>query len=232
MTYIGLFQFEKYVRHNRLLKRLRPKEPCRPIQIWTNYHVDFADVQDGYLCERLLDWDPVLSPILLDRSIYVLILIDEIQKAFPSARGASTLNQLFRRFLDDLRKANTELVCTTQFPQLLDHGLLYQLDILAKCYLGRKGKAANVLCECWDYWGQWTGKDYRKYWPPQPNQIDWHKRFFNVHQAWPHFQTGEIIPPIWARNRDFYLDAQGHQANLPRTVRQGFEAMPEGLGER
>ena len=200
------------------MQKIRHILAGRRCEVWANFDVDrrIANEVDGYLLEKVMFYDPKYTPRLMDPTLYIIILIDEIQKALPSFRGGSTYNQTFRRLLEDLRKAETEIICATQIVQELDKGLARQLDLYIKPLMFRrwiKGKLITASwLRIWDHWeqfGQAMSAQSRRAWPPDWQPFDWDKILLNVDAVFQFFSSRQIIPPIWSQNRDAMLQAQG-----------------------
>ena len=60
-----------------------------------------------------------------------VLIIDEIQTLFDSRTSTRTQNRDFSYFLQQIRKRNVVLLCTTQFSNTIDKRLRQHLDILA-----------------------------------------------------------------------------------------------------
>ena len=91
-------------------------------QVYSNIDLPFASYMEN-------------SEILaIDKSsdIYNCVLIlDEIQIFFDSRRGTSKQNVTFSNFIQQIRKRNIILLCTTQFSNTIDLRLRQHLDVLA-----------------------------------------------------------------------------------------------------
>ena len=225
------------------MQKMRHILAGRRCQVWANFAVDrrIADEVDGYLLEKVMFYDPKYTPRLMDPGLYIIILIDEIQKALPSFRGGSTYNQTFRRLLEDLRKAETEIVCATQIVQELDKGLARQLDLFIKPLMFRRRIEDKVVTaswlRIWDQWeqfGNYHALQNRRAWPPDWQPHDWEKTLLNVDKVFQFFSSRQIIPPIWAQNRDAMLKAQGMLEPEPEkgaAVMPDEPTMPESIDE-
>lgn len=165
-------------------------------RIMSNYKVSFADYSSPYLIEEMLD----------DQTKFkrCFILIDEISSAFPSRRSMARANVDWGRMLEQIRKFPAEMIFTTQFPQVLDYQLLLQVDYFLRCNMAFADNAVDL--DVYDYWGQDTGKDYRKPWPPRPGEQDWERRIGNISQMYGAYNTGEQIGTIWSSSRERIIE--------------------------
>lgn len=175
-----------------------------PHQIFSNYWLDFADRVSPYLVDDLVQFP--------EWGRNAFICLDEIGATFPSRRSMAGVNVNFSNFLTQIRKRNCEVHFTTQFPQVLDGQLLMQVDLFIRCRAVERdhfGRVLAVELECHDYWGQWTGNDSRKPWPPRPEFADWYLRYDRLNNMWYHYNTDQVTPPYWIANRDVIIKAQG-----------------------
>ena len=176
-------------------------------RLFSNYRIDYMrkdksgrpiDMYSPYLIEDVMgypDWF---------RNGY--LLLDEIQTAASGRRSMSRSNVFLSTFLTQIRHRNIEAIFTTQFPQVLDYQLLLQVDLFVDIDIAHRGKGGvpEVLTlYVHDYWGQWTGKNWRKYWPPRQWEADAVKRITNVSSVVGHYSTEQIIVPTfmddWSR---------------------------------
>lgn len=188
MTCLAGFQWLRY-RINHL-----------PFQVCTNYKVDFAEVNDPYLIDRLIEYP--------EWAWRKLVLIDEVAAAFPSRRSMTHSNVLFSNFLTQIRKRAIEVMFTTQFPQVLDTQVLLQIDLVMECEIvGRPPKAINIFV--YDFWGQWTGRNWTKRFPPEWGTHDWEIGLTGVDGVFPYFETAEVIAPMASKRRDQMIQREG-----------------------
>ena len=66
-----------------------------------------------------------------------------------------------------------------------------------------------MVIKIFDWWGIWTGKDFRKPWPPQPGWEDWTIVWHNLEHIWHKYNTDDFQPSVWSANRDAILAHQG-----------------------
>lgn len=184
--------------------------PCR---ITTNYHVTFANHEDAYVLDELMQYPPWAHNLYLG--------VDEIGSCFPGRRSLASINLLFSQLIGQIRKLATEIGATTRFPQVLDQQHIMEIDLFIRCeqffFTNGKGKVLTdpygrpvqgIDMDIWDYWGQWTGDMRRKYWPPYLEPVDGEKRFVNTQYIWPLYQTEEVIAPLWSKSRDAIITRQ------------------------
>lgn len=196
-----------------------------PYQVWSNYQIEFADFSNPRLIDFLLE-----EPWLARQK---LICIDEIASAFPGRRSIAGINVEFSNWLTQLRKLRSECMFATQFPQVVDIQVLLQVDLFVRVHSMFKGRAVRL--EVYDWWGQFTGDDSRKPWPPQPNEHDWELVLGGTDQMFGQYDTYEIVPAMYADNRDEYISRLFHEEDDDEddggTVVDGIEAPPADYEE-
>ena len=195
MTALAEIQQRRYA----ALNQGRPPERQIPFSVAANYRVSFADYVDPNLVRALAQYPEWASD--LD------ILLDEIGTVAPSRRSMSTDNVNLSATLTQVRKRRNNISFTTQFPQTIDFQLLMQVDLFTRCYAFNNNRSTRMYI--FDHWGQWTGKDYRKPWPPQPGWEDWFIDIHHVDQIWGDYDTDEEQVPVWYKNRDELLERKG-----------------------
>ena len=153
-------------------------------------------------------------------------LIDEISAYTPSGRGGSRFNLDFSLWIQQMRKFNIDLAGTTQFPQWVDQKLLVQCDIFIECEQLFGGRAVRLYIH--DFWGQWSGRNYRKPFPPYKDEADFVRTLFNTHTVFGHYKTDEYQVPVWSDYRDEGVAAQmrrhGRTGNYESLEEEGEEA--------
>lgn len=164
-------------------------------RILSNYLLSFAWRQSPFLVEEL-EQRPSWGHD-------ALVLIDEIADAVNSMRSNARLNVDFGAWLRQIRKLHNSVICGTQFPQDADNKLLRQVDIFVRChhyeFRAKNGEwVAAVQMKMYDWWGQWTGLDYRKEWPPPEDEWDWLRTIYNTQGVWKCFDTDEEFAPLWS----------------------------------
>ncbi len=174
------------------IQRRRYEHGNMPYKIVSNYWMEPAHRVDPKLVESMNafpDWG---------RNLY--LCIDEVGSQLANRRSLSRVNVDFMQFITQIRKRQNELVCTTQFPQWLDMAVLYQIDLFGRMDAFNGNRAIDV--SWWDWWGQFSGNDKRKAWPPQPEDVDFEITIWNADLMWDKFRSDQIIPPAWAANKD------------------------------
>ncbi|HLE79930.1 MAG TPA: ATP-binding protein [Dehalococcoidia bacterium] len=169
-----------------------------PWQIQSNYWISFAARNDPFLIDSVM-----ADPFSAKRS---LLCLDEISAAFPSARSIAGVSVLFARFLEQIRKLPSEIMFTTQFPQVLMYQLLIQVNLFIDCEMHHQSD--SIECYVHDYWGAWTGNDWKKPWPPRKDDCDWSFGLEHVSGMFKHYRSYEVIPPIWSQHREDIISRQ------------------------
>jgi hypothetical protein len=188
MTWMGGFQKQAF-------KELGSKN-----QIASNYWTSYSHRLDPNLI-NWLNTDGMFDPAA--RNLYCLV--DEVGSQFANRRSMAQANVDFSQVLTQIRKLNTEMVFTTQFPQWVDMMVLFQVDlfIMMDGYNRTVEGVPNTIdMYVFDYWGQWTGDMRRKHWPPQMDDVDWQ---FTIHEAAfikDQYRTNQIVPPAWYKKKD------------------------------
>ena len=192
MTYLGAFQKARY------------KHLGLPNLIGSNYWNEFADI----LNPELVPWfntEGLFDP----RARRMYATVDEAGSQFANRRSLSQVNVDFMQVLTQIRKLETEMVFTTQFPQWIDMGVLYQIDLFIGMDMDMDANGGvDLNMAVWDWWGQWTGRNQRKIWPPQDSDIDWECTLVDADQMFGKYLTNQIIPPVWAKNRKQVIVSQ------------------------
>lgn len=192
--------------------------------VLSNYQLTFADVASQSLVHDLQEF-----PDWLDNWDYKLILIDEIAEIVPSARGGSTNNMLTVSFLKMIRKLGCSVLCATQFPQEVSHGLLRQVDFFIRCKSLRDGRSIDTFW--WDWPGNLTGNWGRKWFPPEPDTHDWYFRLHNTDRFWGTYRTEEVIAPHHVRDEKM-IEIREREAEKGQdffeSAREGGEAEVSG----
>jgi len=173
------------------------------LKIASNYKLTFADILDPYLPESLSE-NPDLA-----KNLY--ICLDEIQTIASNRRSISRSNLDFSVFLSQIRKRKNQLVCTTQFPSQLDRNLLLQIDLFLSCEkMYKENGSWHIVIDVHDFWGQWTGKSWRKWWPPRHEERDAEITIHYVDKCFSLYDTEQYIVPTWADDdlREKIADSQ------------------------
>jgi hypothetical protein len=170
-----------------------------PMRIVANYHVNFATCYPD-LVDQLNEY-PSWGRNLL-------ACLDEIAAYFPGRRSLAGANVDFSTFLQQIRKRYIEIMMTTQFPQMLDQQLLMQIDLFVDVEYHRRGciQFQNhrhcVDLYIHDWWGQWTGNNYRKPFPPWRGEADWVKTIHNIGGTFKLYNSQEVVAPLWSQHRE------------------------------
>ena len=191
MTAIANAMRETYLSHGvRYHKTLRPWGR----RIGSNYHIDFADFNNPMLVDMIVDFPPWARRMLF--------CVDEILAFFPNRRSLARPNLNFSTFLQQIRKLETELIFTTQFPQNMDGQILQQIDLFGTPKRINKGRDLKILL--WDWWGQFTGNFASKKWPPNPaeNPPDYQLTIYDIERFYGAYPTEEVVAPMWSASRE------------------------------
>lgn len=170
-------------------------------RVLSNYQLKFAN-WDVDMIDKIAG--PAGNPFLARKA---LLCIDEIQTAFPSRRSLASINLFFTRFIEQIRKLPCEIMFTVQKPQVVDKDLLYQCDLFIETDIDLYND--EVVLYIYDHWGDWTGRRWRKPWPPDRKFADWVRVLPNVSAMFNMYRSNEYIPPTWHKMREQLLMAQG-----------------------
>jgi hypothetical protein len=188
-------------------------------RIMTNYWLDFL--------RRDSDNKPIdlYSPILIDEAIEypswlrnAYMVLDEIQTAATGRRSMSRTNVGLSAFATQIRHRNVEMAFTTQFPQVLDYQLLLQVDLFISVDVATRdewGIPTALTFYIHDYWGQWTGLNHRKRWPPPDDEADRVRMLTGVRRLIGHYSTKQIIAPTFSPFRDRLIDDEDELLGRP-----------------
>src|SRR3990170_5364940 len=191
LTTTGYIQLRRYLAAKARMK------------VAANYNVTFGHYKDPYIVDRLQNF-PVWA-----RNIY--LMVSEIGAAFPGMRSMAMGAIMFTQLLGQLRKRAIEIGADTRFAQILGWQHVTEIDLFIRCEaLARlpDGRPRAIRLEVWDYWGQWTGDQRRRYWPPTAEPPDWELVFGNVHHVCKMYNTGEVIAPSFSAARDGIIQQQ------------------------
>ena len=161
-------------------------------RIFSNYAINFLDPIRDYYHPYLIE-DVQEFPLWF-RDGY--LVMDEIQSFATSRRSMSKSNVNISAFLTQIRHRNIQAAFTTQFSQTIDYQVLLQVDLFIRVKTLDRwpgGFPRIVELEKHDYWGQFTGKDYRKAWPPQPQDADGWQQMFIPESLRGTYNTDQII---------------------------------------
>ncbi len=171
-----------------------------PMRVVANYQLTFATRTSPILVDELNEF-PTWGRNLL-------VCLDEIAAYFPGRRSLARSNVDFSTFLQQIRKRHIEIMMTTQFPQMIDNQMLMQLDLFIEVDYHRRGCSQYeghrhcIDLYCHDWWGQWTGNNTRKPFPPYRGDCDWVKTLHNVGGTFGLYNTEEVVAPIWSNFRE------------------------------
>ena len=165
-----------------------------PFLVAANYQNDYADVTRPHLVEELIEFP--------EWGWRLRILLDEISLYLHRRRWMNERNLNFEAMLQQVRKRSIEVSMATQFPQRLDTNIVDQIDLFIDCELVFKGCGHPdhrfcIMQRIHDWWGQWTGKTWRKPWPPNPWDWDYFKWFHNCDQFFGAFDTEQVFAAPW-----------------------------------
>ena len=195
----GKTAIQTAITHTMLKKYQNKKFPGR---LYANYRMKFfrKDAQG-----RPYDlYSPILVDLISDFPPWLekgFMALDEVQSFASARRSMSKSNLSLSLFLTQMRHRDIETCWTTQFPQVIDSQALLQVDLFVRVSTvsrwpaNRAGNAFPKLMDLtiFDYWGQFTGKDYRKTWPPQPEDADARRQVYLPHWYASQYNTKEII---------------------------------------
>lgn len=176
-----------------------------PWSIATNYFVSFADISSPKLIDDLVNFP--------DWAQRMTVGIDEIVEFMPSGQSQSRYSWDASSWFRQIRKFQVEVVAATQFPQEIDRKLLRQINLFIECREWRDGKGVAAFIT--DYWGQWTGKTYRKPFPPTIGEHDWELAFYHTDSVFGDYNTEEYQVRAWAKNRDDLIGKQWDLSTPP-----------------
>ena len=173
-----------------------PVQP--PFKIATNFWTSFSDWQNGYIMDDIVSFPAEARNMLL--------CIDEIQTAASNRRSMSKGAINIIQFLTMIRKRSIECIFTTQFPQVVDYQILLQVDFFIE--VERYGNAVYAFTH--DWWGQYTGKNFRKPWPPRRSMADDIRVIGNINTVFGDYNTFQSIPPTYLgeESRDSMIDLE------------------------
>lgn len=174
------------------IKKTVFKERNLPFSVASNYWQEPSDI----IHPDLVGWLNKFPP--QGKNLYCCI--DEIGSQTANRRSLAGVNVDFAQFLTQIRKRRNELTMTTQFPQWIDMAVLYQIDLFIRME-GRNGMR-YVDMTIFDWWGQFTGNDHRKHWPPRDSEADDFRTLVNTHIMFDKYKTEQVVAPAWAKNRD------------------------------
>jgi hypothetical protein len=163
-------------------------------QVASNYQNDYADFTRPMLVEELIEFP--------DWGWDLRILLDEINLYIHRRRWQNVRNLNFEAFLQQVRKRRIEACLATQFPQRIDSDTTDQIDFFIDCEMifegcGHPDHRYCIMQRIHDWWGQWTGKTWRKPWPPNAWEWDWFKWFHNCNKFFDGFDTEQIFAAAW-----------------------------------
>jgi hypothetical protein len=185
-------------------------------------HAKSLDIYSPYLIEDVQEFPDWF------RNGYVVG--DEVQTMASGRRSMSKANVNLSQFLTQMRHRDIDAIFTTQFPQVIDYQLLLQVDLFVKVHIVRRRPYPPYFpwileIEIWDWWGQLTGKDWRKTWPPTREDIDGRRRIIIPERLMGTYSTKQIIASVyWDKsvrervNIDEELALGGHAEWMQDTV--------------
>lgn len=167
-----------------------------------NYIMRFADFSGQHIYDEIItfpDWF---------RDQY--LAMDEIQGQVSNRRAMNKGTLNFGIMLSMIRKRRVEPLFTTQFPQTIDRLTLMQTDLFVEVRTRQRMHTIELLCH--DYWGQWTGNNHSKQWPPRSWEADWAVQIHVDNPAWyfSQYETDEVIAAqtLDAAQREALIDKE------------------------
>jgi hypothetical protein len=105
------------------------------------------DVYRNFSCTfgKYMDNEEIISLNKLSEIKNAVLLIDEIQIFFDSRRSNRNQNLHFSNFIQQIRKRNINILCTTQYAGTVDLRLKQHLDYIAYPKYEDKFKVCEVL---------------------------------------------------------------------------------------
>jgi hypothetical protein len=144
-------------------------------KLFANYEVKFFDKSRDYWSPWFMEEMATFPPYFA----HGIAAIDEAQGVILGRRSMSKTNVNMSAFLTQMRHRDIEMMFTTQFPQVLDYQALIQTNLFIKLRTIQRQKGGPfagfpilIQMQISDYWGQFTGKDWRKPWPIQRQDVD------------------------------------------------------------
>jgi len=195
---LGMSTVAKYQQSRYQHKKARMK-------VMSNYNLTFADYASPYVVNDMASYP--------DWARDAILCIDEVGSQFPSRRALAGVNLNFANFLTQIRKRRVEVMFTTQFPQVVDQLVLLQCDLFIECDVDRMARRLDLYIH--DWWGQWTGKTYRKPWPPDSDSYDDMRTLYNPRSVFGQYRTDEVIAAQWDKRREETLRSEGWQIDVP-----------------
>ena len=176
MTYLAKYMQEVY----RLKRSNR--------RIFSTYWLSFADECGPRMIDAIY-----ANPFEYKASI---VLIDEIADFVPSKRAMGGFALDFESWTRKIRKLGVEILMATQFPQDITRAVLRQCDLFVRCRALIEGR--HVDLEIYDWWGNYTGNQRAKPWPPEPDTHDWEKTLLFTSQVFGSYDTDEMVANRWS----------------------------------
>lgn len=189
-----------------------------PGHVFTNYNMSFLRslTSDGRVIttnealEKRIHSDPidVYDPDIIDRVSEFPSWFrrgtfrgDEVQTMAMGRRSMARSNVNTSQFLIQMRHRDIDASFTTQFPQIIDYQVLLQIDLFIKVRVIKRQRGTGfpqvLAADVWDWWGQLTGKDWKKSWPPARADID---RSCNIHVPYRimgTYSTKQIVSSVY-----------------------------------
>ncbi len=170
---------------------------CHTQRIAANYWMLAADL----IRPDMLEWLNTFDPAVRD----MFVCLDEIGSQVANRKSLRAGNVDFAQLLVQIRKRQIEMAFATQFPQTVDWQVLMQVDLFLDVTgfdFDYRGIPHVIKVRVADWWGQWTGKNWRKAWPPKEEDWDGHFYIENAHVVADQYRSEMVIPPNWAKNKD------------------------------
>ena len=169
-----------------------------PFKVAANYEVAFAEYKDPRLVDELIKFP--------EEAKNMIVLIDEAGASFHNRKSMRGASVDFSTFLQQIRKRSIEVCFTVQYPQIVDYNVLLQVDLFIECE--KEHEARSVHFYIHDWWGNWTGKRWRKPWPPMPGSHDFERTLHNTNRVWGQYNSWEVVAPMWSKERDNIIARQ------------------------
>lgn len=204
-------------------KTMYDRPGCHRKKIASNYWMACAD----YIRPDMLQWLNTFAPNV--RDLYVCL--DEIGSQVSNRKSLRGANVDFAQLLVQIRKRMIEMSFATQFPQTVDWQTLLQVDLFLEMDgydMDYRGVPRQIHVKVADWWGQWTGKNWSKHWPPREGDWDDEFTIHDSHKLADAYMSDMVIPPDWSKNKDQVIHDEWGDLLEDTDYESGQEATPTG----
>ncbi len=197
-------------------------------KIQSNIQVDFAD-----------NCDPMLGLWInedMDRANRSLLDIDELTELVPSTRAMSGISLQTMSLMIQIRKLESEVLATTQFPTDILGKMQRQLDLYVLCdahiwknarFNKAAAKASYVRLYVFDVGGQFSNLPPIKFFPPPMSMAIKTITLHNLDSVWGSYNTLSKVASVYANDysQGKLISRQWNTAAVDRSR----EAIEKGL---